>query len=180
MQRPLPQGIEYLIEQFDTFAANRGESRRLPVVLLKRDPGAPGSVQESTARTVITGYRDRLYERDLDRTVDLVPHALLEDTDATAPETPPGEIPGAEIDPHVALLDAFVDQLENSMPSDAGELRLPRFHTCRAVLEVSVGAGSAAANDAGCATSSTPNSSPADRSWGPWPGSPAPPAAASW
>ncbi|WP_329447567.1 ABC transporter substrate-binding protein [Streptomyces sp. NBC_01426] len=144
MQRPLPQGIEYLIEQFDTFAANRGESRRLPVVLLKRDPGAPGSVQESTARTVITGYRDRLYERDLDRTVDLVPHALLEDTDATAPETLPGEIPGAEIDPHVALLDAFVDQLENSMPSDAGELRLPRFHTCRAVLEVSVGAGSAA------------------------------------
>lgn len=153
MQRPLPQGIEYLIEQFDAFAGNRNGSRRLPVVLLRRDggasgpsgeSGAPGTTAASTARSIIVGYRDRLCEQDLDRTIDLVPHALIEDGNF-APRAPePGEEPSAASEQHVALLDSIVDQLENSMPHDAGELRLPRFHTCRAVLDISVGAGSAA------------------------------------
>ncbi|MFE2481503.1 hypothetical protein, partial [Streptomyces sp. NPDC059389] len=82
MQRPLPQGIEYLIEQFDTFAANRGASRRLPVMLLKRDPAPPGTIQASTGRTIVLGYRERLRDEDLGRAVDLVPHALIEDGDA--------------------------------------------------------------------------------------------------
>ncbi|WP_406002773.1 ABC transporter substrate-binding protein [Streptomyces sp. NBC_00829] len=151
MQRPLPEGIEYLIEQFDVFAGKRHGSRRLPVVLLRRDAGASGPVDpaepsdvRSTARSIIMGYQDRLFERDLDRTVDLVPHALIEDDDF-APRAPePGEDPTLPVEQHVALLDGIVDQLENSMPHDAGELRLPRFHTCRAVLDISVGAGSAA------------------------------------
>ncbi|MFF3686746.1 hypothetical protein [Streptomyces sp. NPDC002187] len=155
MQRPLPQGIEYLIEQFDAFAGNRKGSRRLPVMLLRRDGGASGPSGATTAagagagstvRSIIVGYRDRLFEQDLDRTTDLVPHALIEDGDSTppAPAPAPGEDPGAAAEPHVALLDSIVDQFENSMPHDAGELRLPRFHTCRAVLDISVGAGSAA------------------------------------
>ncbi|MFF4098781.1 hypothetical protein [Streptomyces sp. NPDC001903] len=144
MQRPLPQGIEYLIEQFDTFAANRGASRRLPVMLLKRDPAPPGTVQASTGRTVVLGYRERLYEEDPGRAVDLVPHALIEDGDAAPRDARPGEVPGAADDRHVALLDAIVEQLEGTMPPGAGELRLPRFHTCRAVLDVQVGAGSTA------------------------------------
>lgn len=140
MQRPLPQGIEYLIEQFDTFAGNRSASRRLPVMLLKRDPAPPGTTQASTGRTVILGYRDRLCEEDLGRTVDLVPHALIEDGDAAARAAGPGGV----TDQHVALLDAIVEQLEGTMPPGAGELKLPRFHTCRAALDVPVGAGSMA------------------------------------
>ncbi|OEJ43483.1 hypothetical protein AR457_04595 [Streptomyces agglomeratus] len=171
MQRPLPQGIEYLIEQFDAFAGSRNSGRRIPVVLLRREgtaSGASGASGEATAaaatgdatgttdtadttgttgagpRSVIVGYRDRLCEQDLDRTTDLVPHALIEDGDF-APRAPePDEDPADVTEPHVALLDSIVDQLENSMPLDAGELRLPRFHTCRAVVDISVGAGSAA------------------------------------
>ncbi|MEV0992062.1 ABC transporter substrate-binding protein [Streptomyces sp. NPDC049949] len=145
MQRPLPQGIEYLIEQFDAFAANRSASRRLPVMLLKRDPAPPGTAQASTGRTVILGYRERLREEDLGRAVDLVPHALIEDGDAAPREALPGAGPGAVDDRHIALLDAIVEQLEATMPPGVGELRLPRFHTCRAALDVPVGAGSTAA-----------------------------------
>ncbi|MFF3327749.1 ABC transporter substrate-binding protein [Streptomyces sp. NPDC002889] len=152
MQRPLPQGIEYLIEQFDAFAGNRNGSRRLPVMLLRRDGGASGPSDSvaaaraagAVARSVIVGYQDRLCEQDLDRTIDLVPHALIEDGSFAPPAPDPGENADAAVEEHVALLDSIVDQLENSMPHDAGELRLPRFHTCRAVLDVSVGAGSAA------------------------------------
>ncbi|MFD7835319.1 hypothetical protein [Streptomyces sp. NPDC059761] len=144
MQRPFPQGIEYLIEQFDTFAANRGASRRLPVMLLKRDPAQPGTIQASTGRTVILGYRERLCEEDPGRVVALVPYALIEDGDAAPRDVRPGEVPGAVVDRHIALLDAIVEQLEGTMPPGAGELRLPRFHTCRAVLDVQVGAGSTA------------------------------------
>ncbi|MFJ8162758.1 ABC transporter substrate-binding protein [Streptomyces sp. NPDC096136] len=144
MHRPLPQGIEYLIEQFDTFAANRRAGRRLPVMLLKRDSAPPGSVHASTAETVILGYADRLCDTDLDRTVDLLPHAVVEDGDLGPQDTTPGAPAEDTVERHLALLDAIVDQLENSMPPDAGELRLPRFHTCRDALKTTVGAGSAA------------------------------------
>ncbi|MEV0415221.1 hypothetical protein AB0I68_31635 [Streptomyces sp. NPDC050448] len=160
MQRPLPQGIEYLIEQFDIFAGNRKKSRRLPVMLLRREretQGPPdraeatGAPAGSTARSIIVGYHDRLYEQDLQREVDLVPHALIDDSHATPRAHRPGEgergntggAPAAE--QHVALLDSLVEQFDDTMPLDAGELRLPRFHTCRAVLDISVGAGSASA-----------------------------------
>ncbi|WP_158939469.1 ABC transporter substrate-binding protein [Streptomyces sp. NRRL S-87] len=145
MARPLPQGIEYLIEQFDTFAARRGGSRRIPVVLLKRDPAESWRTHASTGRTVILEYRDRLRDTEQTPAVDLVPHALVEDDDASPRDALPGEEDRDPPGQHVQLLDAVVEQLESAMPPGAGELRLPRFHTCRAALDVRVGAGPTAA-----------------------------------
>ncbi|MFD0375350.1 ABC transporter substrate-binding protein [Streptomyces sp. NPDC127112] len=140
---PLPQGIEFLIEQFDTFAANRGSGRRLPVMFLKRDPAPPGFVHASTPETVVREYEDRLIDDERDPAADLLAHAVIED----GPQAPPGAVPGTTAEDmiarHVALLDAIADQFETSMPPDAGELRLPRYHTCRDALDVTVGAGSA-------------------------------------
>ncbi|MFE2339015.1 ABC transporter substrate-binding protein [Streptomyces sp. NPDC059431] len=115
-------------------------------MLLKRDPAPPGATRASTGRTVVLGYKKRLCELDPGPVVDLLPHALIEDDTPSPRDTEPGGTPGGATDRHVALLDAIVKQLETSMPPGAGELRLPRFHTCRAALDISVGAGTEAAN----------------------------------
>lgn len=134
---PLPQKIHHLIDCFDTFAGNRGKKRRLPVMLLKRDPAPDGTVRESTARTVILDYEKRLYLAGRDPKVRLVPHALLEEGEFTPQDAAHGGPARAVVEPHVAVLDAIAGQLV-SMPPGAGRIRLPRYDTCRAALNATV------------------------------------------
>ncbi|MFJ5551276.1 ABC transporter substrate-binding protein [Streptomyces sp. NPDC093225] len=111
------------------------------MVLLKRDPAESWRTHASTGRAVILEYRERLRDTEQGSAVDLVPHALIEDGDAGPWDAVPGQEDGGGPGQHVALLDAIVEQFENAMPPGTGELRLPRFHTCRAALDVPVGAG---------------------------------------
>ncbi|GAA3240584.1 hypothetical protein [Actinocorallia longicatena] len=80
-------------------------------------------------RRFVEGYAKRLSEPRVGGPRDLVSHAVVQDPPASAAE------------PWLALLDRLVEQLEGSMPHRTGDLRLPRFHTLRAVLEATVGGG---------------------------------------
>ncbi|MEV4746603.1 ABC transporter substrate-binding protein [Streptosporangium sp. NPDC049248] len=124
----LPLGIHYLIGKFDTFAGHRPDNRRLPVILLRREIEADPA--DDAAVRAIVDYQERLCEtRDGARRA-LVPYALIDDTRLR------------DAEPHIDLLDDLVHQLARNLPrGNGGELKLPRFHTCRAVLRTSAGDG---------------------------------------
>ncbi|TKK77102.1 ABC transporter substrate-binding protein [Herbidospora galbida] len=99
--------------QLDAVMATRPRRSVLPALLL----GGPA------AGAIVAGYAERLVDRRLGRRkVSLVPHALLTDDVADAPE------------PHVRIVLDLADGLDETMPQGSGALRLPLLRTCEAVL----------------------------------------------
>lgn len=115
-----PRWSDRLIRQIDTFAARRSGAERVPALVLGRqdggDPGWPAYVIREYEHRLARGHGD---------TRGQVPHAVVDDAELHG-----GFLPAID---WVAL------RFQLTMPS--GHLRLPAFHTCRAVLESERGTG---------------------------------------
>ncbi|WP_147268776.1 ABC transporter substrate-binding protein [Sphaerisporangium album] len=147
---PLPRNVQYLFMRIDDVAVERPATRRLPVVLLRREAGtgpqaaeepAEGEGTDGAASRMITVYRDRLRRRSAGM-VGLVPHAYVEDAALTRGGARDDDEGGAE--PHIRVVSTIAAQLERSMPPGSGTLRLSRYQTLHAILGTRVGGGSGA------------------------------------
>ncbi|KPI01204.1 hypothetical protein OK074_5614 [Actinobacteria bacterium OK074] len=119
---PALPGIHYAVETLDLVMSRPPKGAALPVVVFGAAVGSPLPEQ------VVRGLRRRLVDEAAQPALgahpSLVPHALLED--GGAPASPAGGL---------ALMDDLANQLEGSMPTGAGRLRLRTFHLCRDLLE---------------------------------------------
>lgn len=116
-----PRWSDRLIRQLDTFAATRSRAEKVPALLLSRADG--GDVRAPA-------FMVREYEHRMSRRRGTphfqVPHAVVDDA----------ELGGGGF---LAAVDRVALRFQLTMPS--GRLRLPAFHTCRAVLDAERGAG---------------------------------------
>lgn len=115
-----PRWSDRLIRQIDAFVARRPRARRTPALVLVRQDGGDAAAGARLVRE----YRRRLAHRD-GNPHSQVPHAVVDDTARTGG--------------FVEAMDHVAQQLQLTMPS--GRLRLPHFHTCRAVLDQESGTG---------------------------------------
>ncbi|MFF3320672.1 ABC transporter substrate-binding protein [Streptomyces sp. NPDC002889] len=117
---PAYPGVERFVDAFDKLVVQPRRSRsRVPVVLLSE----PGDGQ--AGRRIAAGLRSRLRGRE----GQLAPHAWL---------------PAAPEDPAAASLDLFEQitfQLDETMPSGTGRLRLPAYRLLRAVVTAPAAGG---------------------------------------
>ncbi|MGY4998796.1 ABC transporter substrate-binding protein [Streptomyces sp. 900105245] len=115
-----PRWADRLIRQLDAFAATRSRAERVPALVLSRQEG--GDVRAPA-------FMIREYEHRLSpvrgTTHFQVPHAVVDDKELTGG--------------FLAAIDRVAVRFQLTMPS--GRLRLPSFHTCRAVLEAERGTG---------------------------------------
>jgi ABC-type branched-subunit amino acid transport system substrate-binding protein len=121
--KPLP-GIQYVVQILDAFVTRRSRLRAFVVVIT----GVAGSVAPGE---LIANYRQRLVSDASGRA--LVPHAFV-----AGGETPGDPADAADIGMDLKLFGDMVNELKDTMPDGAGQLRLPTYLTCRAVLDASV------------------------------------------
>ncbi|MEU6555870.1 ABC transporter substrate-binding protein [Streptomyces sp. NPDC046915] len=115
-----PRWSDRLIRQIDAFVARRSKASRVPALVLVRPVG--GDV--AAAGRLVREYKRRLAHGD-GHPHSQVPHAVVDEA-----------VRGGGF---VEAMDGVARQLQLTMPS--GRLRLPHFHTCRAVLDQESGAG---------------------------------------
>ncbi|MGW2642464.1 ABC transporter substrate-binding protein [Streptomyces sp. NPDC001348] len=111
-----PRWSDRLIRQLDTFAAMRSGAERAPALVLNRQDGGDPRWP---------AYVIREYEHRLAGGRGQVPHAVVDDAELTGG--------------FLAAVDRVALRFELTMLS--GRLRLPAFHTCRAVLKSERGTG---------------------------------------
>jgi hypothetical protein len=115
-----PRWSDRLIRQLDTFAATRSRAEKVPALILTRQDG--GDVRAPAF--MVREYEHRLSRRRGNPHFQ-VPHAVVDDA----------EMSGG----FLAAIDRVGLRFQLTMPS--GRLRLPAFHTSRAVLDCEPGAG---------------------------------------
>ncbi|MFG2957940.1 ABC transporter substrate-binding protein [Streptomyces sp. NPDC048291] len=115
-----PRWSDRLIRQLDTFAATRSRAEKVPALVLTRQDG--GDVRAPAF--MVREYEHRLSRRRGNPHFQ-VPHAVVDDA----------ELSGG----FLAAIDRVGLRFQLTMPS--GRLRLPAFHTCRAVLDSERGTG---------------------------------------
>ncbi|MDF3300277.1 hypothetical protein [Streptomyces tropicalis] len=115
-----PRWSDRLIRQIDTFAATRSRARTVPALVLVREDG--GDVRAPAF--LVREYEHRLTRAHGDSACQ-VPHAVVDDAESDGT--------------FLAAIDHVAARFEMTMPS--GRLRLPAFHTCRAVLDLERGSG---------------------------------------
>lgn len=84
---------------------------------------------------MIMAYPGRLCDDEGSRRTGLLPFALIRDAQVESQAQQAGE-GKAGTDPGIALIDDVVAQFQASMPKYAGRLKLPRYLTIRAALDV--------------------------------------------
>ncbi|MFD9789384.1 ABC transporter substrate-binding protein [Streptomyces sp. NPDC059070] len=115
-----PKWADRLIRQLDTFAATRSRADKVPALVLARQDG--GDVRAPAF--IVREYQHRLSWRRGNPHF-TVPYAVVDDE----------ELRGG----FLAAVDRVALRFQLTMPS--GRLRLPAFHTCRAVLDSERGVG---------------------------------------
>jgi hypothetical protein len=115
-----PRWSDRLIRQIDTFVARRSRAKNVPALVLTREVG--GDVRAPAF--LVREYEHRL-TRGSGRSLFQVPHAVIDDA----------ELSGG----FIAAIDQVALRFQMTVPS--GGLRLPAFHTCRAVLDLERGTG---------------------------------------
>ncbi|MGW7258219.1 ABC transporter substrate-binding protein [Streptomyces sp. NPDC054834] len=116
-----PRWSDRLIREIDAVVVRRSKASKVPALVLARQDG--GDV--AAAARLVRDYKRRLTHRDRNPHSQ-VPHAVVDDE----------AMRGGGF---VEAMDGVAQQLQLTMPS--GRLRLPHFHTCRAVLDQESGAG---------------------------------------
>ncbi len=123
---PALGGVKGLVTVLDELVGRPVGRRELPALVFEDDEGRGAGF--------VSGYRDRL--RDATEAA-LVPHALIDEALLSRAQ--------GSAEPDVVLLDGLTRQLEQTMPASTGGLALPTYWTCRRVLDIDAGAGSARA-----------------------------------